>query len=188
MSAFDYLAVLISIVLGLGVANILTGYAAIIRNRARIRSFWPTYLMMANLFLIHLQMWWSMYGLRNVPTWTFPMFLFTILQPVFIYLMSAVLVPAIPDQGEVDLEEAYFREISWFSAGLFISVVVSITRSVLTDGHLPSVPNLAAHAVFAIQGLIGLLSRNKRVHMILAPAVSLVLIVYVGGLFFDLRQ
>ena len=37
MSAFDYLAVLISIVLGLGIANILTGYAALIRDRARIK-------------------------------------------------------------------------------------------------------------------------------------------------------
>ena len=31
MSAFDYLAVLISIVLGLGIANILSGFAAIVR-------------------------------------------------------------------------------------------------------------------------------------------------------------
>ena len=114
MSAFDYLAVLVSIVLGLGVANILSGYAAIIRNRRRIRSFWPTYVTMANLFLIHIQMWWSMYGLRNVETWTFPMFLFTILQPVLLYLMSAVLVPDFSSEGPVDLEDSFFREINWF--------------------------------------------------------------------------
>ena len=36
MNQFDYLAVLISIVLGLGIANILSGFAAIVRARARI--------------------------------------------------------------------------------------------------------------------------------------------------------
>jgi hypothetical protein len=88
MSEFDYLAVLISIVLGLGIANILSGFGAIVRARDRIAHFVPTYIQMGNIFLIHIQMWWSMFGLRNVHHWTFLAFFVTILQPVLLYLMT----------------------------------------------------------------------------------------------------
>ena len=187
MSAFDYLAVLISIVLGLGIANILSGFAAIVRARDRVTNFLPTYIQMGNIFLIHIQMWWSMFGLRDVVHWTFPGFLFTILQPVLLFLMSAFLVPDIPDEGKVDLERAYFRESSWFAAGLFASVIVSLVRSRLTDGHWPGAANLIAHAIFAMLGVIGFFGRSRRVHMILAPAVTLFFGLYIAVLFFDLR-
>ncbi len=187
MSEFDYLAVLISIVLGLGIANVLSGFGAIVRARDRLTHFVPTYIHMGNVFLIHIQMWWSMFGLRNVHHWTFLGFFFTILQPVLLYLMSAFLVPVIPEEGRFDLEKAYFRESSWYAAGLFASVIVSITRSTLTDGHLPVVANLVAHGAFATLGAIGFFGHGRRLHMILAPAVTLVLLVYIGGLFFDLR-
>ncbi len=54
------------------------------------------------------------------------MFLFTLLQPVLLYLMTAFLVPQIPAEGPLDMETAYFRERAWFSAALFASVVVSL--------------------------------------------------------------
>lgn len=187
MSEFDYLAVLISIVLGLGIANILSGFGAIVRARDRIAHFVPTYIQMGNIFLIHIQMWWSMFGLRDVHHWTFPAFFFTILQPVLLYLMSTFLVPAIRDEGRVDLEKAYFRESTWFGAGLFASVIVSIARSVLTDGRLPGTANLIAHGIFAAFGVIGFFGRTRRVHMILAPTVTLAFLLYIGGLFFALR-
>ena len=187
MNAFDYLAVLISIVLGLGIANILSGFASIVRARDRVKAFLPTYIQMGNVFLIHIQMWWSMFGLRDVAHWTFPAFFFTILQPVLLYLMSGFLVPDIPDEGQVDLEAAYFRESSWFAAALFASVLVSLVRSRLTDGHWPVAANLFAHAVFAALGVIGFFGRSRRVHMVLAPAVSLVFVLYIGVLFFELR-
>ena len=77
-----------------------------------VTNFLPTYIQMGNIFLIHIQMWWSMFGLRDVVHWTFPGFLFTILQPVLLFLMSAFLVPDIPGEGAIDLERAYFRESS----------------------------------------------------------------------------
>jgi hypothetical protein len=187
VNQFDYLAVLVSIVLGLGIANVLTGFAAIVRARARVTSFLPTYVQMANVFVIHIQLWWAMFGLREVRHWTFPIFLAVILQPVLVFLMSAFIVPDVPRQGAVDLKEQYFREHAWFGAALFATVADSLLRNVLVSGRLPSTPELVAHGVFAMLGAIGFVSRNARVHMVLAPVVSLTLAVYVGTLFFELQ-
>ena len=60
-------------------------------------------------------------------------------------------------------------------------------RSRLTDGHWPGAANLFAHAVFALLGVIGFFGRSRRVHMILAPAVTLFFGLYIAVLFFDLR-
>ena len=41
MDAFSYLSVLISIVLGLGVTQLLTGFGRLIEARDRVRSYGP---------------------------------------------------------------------------------------------------------------------------------------------------
>ena len=188
MSAFDYLAVLISIVLGLGIANILSGLAAIVRARARITSFVPTYIQMANIFVIHVQVWWAMFGLRDVQHWTFPLFFVVLMQAVFVFLLSAFIVPEIPPEGGIDLREAYFREHAWFGAALFLAVADSALRNVMTNGaHFFETPEPIAHAVFAVLGLVGFFTRSPRAHMVLAPIISLVLAFYVGALFVDLH-
>ena len=41
MDEFSYLSVLISVILGLAVTQILTGFRAILLARTRIRMYWP---------------------------------------------------------------------------------------------------------------------------------------------------
>src|SRR5476649_2702355 len=93
MGDFDYLSVLISIVLGLGITNLLTGFAALIRNRGRVRVYWPMPIWMITLFLIHIQTWWAMFGLRGVQSWSFGAFLVVLMQPVCLFIMTALIVP-----------------------------------------------------------------------------------------------
>jgi hypothetical protein len=187
VSQFDYLAVLISIVLGLGIANVLSGFGAIVQARARLKLYAPTFFHMANIFVIHVQMWWTMFGLREVRHWNFAQFLVVLMQPVLVYLMSVFIVPAIPPEGRVDLKELYFREHGWFSGGLMLTILDSLARNVAVGGHLPETPDLIAHGVFFGLGVVGLVSKSSKVHNILAPAISVLLAVYVGALFANLR-
>jgi len=41
MSAFDYLSVLISIILGLGIAQVLSGFGRLLNVRSRVRWYGP---------------------------------------------------------------------------------------------------------------------------------------------------
>jgi hypothetical protein len=51
MNPFDYLTILISIVLGLAIANVLTRLAAVITARERVDFYWPL-LTPVDLFLL----------------------------------------------------------------------------------------------------------------------------------------
>ena len=65
MDRFSYLSVLISIILGLGITQLVTGLGRLIQARHRVRLYWPSVVWTGILLLIHVQTWWSMFGLRN---------------------------------------------------------------------------------------------------------------------------
>jgi hypothetical protein len=187
MNAFDYLAVLISIVLGLGITNVLNGFAGIVRQRARVKLYWPLLVWMIILFLIHVQVWWAMFELRQVTQWTFVGFLAVLLQPVTLFLATAVLVPEFSGDGPFDLRELYFREASWFFAGIVAVLLVSLVRTPIVTGHLTNRTDLSAHIVF-----IGLASGaafwpNDLVHRLSAVLALLLYTGYIAALFINLE-
>ncbi|HEX3459087.1 MAG TPA: hypothetical protein VHR97_14140 [Candidatus Baltobacteraceae bacterium] len=74
MTAFDYLTVLISIVLGLAIANVLTRLAAVITARERVNFYWPPVAWAIWLFFVAAQHWWAEWGLRHTQQWSFGVF------------------------------------------------------------------------------------------------------------------
>ena len=65
MDPFSYLSVLISIILGLGITQLVTGLGRLIQARARIKFYAPTIAWVGLLLIIHVQTWWAMFGLRS---------------------------------------------------------------------------------------------------------------------------
>ena len=66
MDDFTHLSVLISIVLGLGLTNLLMGLARVVQMRDRVKIYWPSLVWAVTLLLVHAQTWWTMFGLRTV--------------------------------------------------------------------------------------------------------------------------
>ena len=64
MDAFSYLSVLLSIILGLGLTQLLTAVGRVIRHRDRVRVDWLPMLWAGVLLVVYVQVWWSMFGLR----------------------------------------------------------------------------------------------------------------------------
>lgn len=58
------MSVLISIILGLGITQLVTGLGRLIQARRRIQPYAPTLTWVALLLVIHVQTWWSMLDLR----------------------------------------------------------------------------------------------------------------------------
>ncbi|HEX4158265.1 MAG TPA: hypothetical protein VHY79_07295 [Rhizomicrobium sp.] len=187
MDAFSYLSVLNSIVLGLGVASLLAGFASMVRARDRVVMYWPLPAQMGLVFLIHVQLWWALFALRERTQWSFPGFLVVLMQPVLAYLAAAFLVPDIRDGEALDLKWAYFREARWFFAAVLLLVLDSLAKSLILGGRLPNSGDLAGHAVFISLSVAGIVSRKDIVHKIIAPASLLALAAYIATLFVTLR-
>jgi|SRR5690348_575329 hypothetical protein len=168
MDSFSYLSVFISLILGLGVAHLLTGAAILIRSRQGIKMWWPTPLWMAATFLIQVQTWWAMFTLRSVEQWSFAAFMVVLLQPVAIFMMAALIVPRATTGDRLDLRDDYYREYRWFFSALLFALAVSLTKDLVLNGRLPEPRNLAAHGLFIAVAIAALAFRSARVQLTLA--------------------
>ena len=151
-----------------------------------IRTFLESQQMLA-LFLINVQVWWALFGLRHMQHWTFGTFFVILLQPVTLYLMSAFITPDPVRDGEhFDQRVFYFREKNWFFGATLASIAVSLTKDIFVI-HGPIAPaDFAAHGVFSAMSLAGLLSDSDAVQKILAPLLLAVLTAYIALLFVSL--
>ena len=168
MDAFNYLSVLLSIIIGLGLTQVLAACGRLIRTRMHVNWYWPALLWAAILIVIDVQVWWTMFGLRARKEWTFVAFFVVLLQTVTLYMMSAVLLPEQVDERGVDLREHYYRQAPWFFGFFVATLIVSVLKDVTLDHRLPDRVNLAFHAIFLVVSLLGMLSRREAVHRTLA--------------------
>ena len=189
MTAFDYLSVLLSIVLGLSITQLLAGFAGMMRGRARIAFYWPLPLQMLSLFLINVQAWWAMFGLRFKQEWTFGGFFIVLLQIVFMYLMSATITPdPVGADARMDQREFFFREKNWF----FIVSLGALFSSLVKDFFVVDGPtgrlDIGAHGVFITLILTGLFTTRDWVIKTITPVTFALYVAYIAELFVQLPR
>jgi hypothetical protein len=92
MTFFEYVSVLVSVVLALGVAQILRGVGAFLVARDRPHAYWLHIVWLVFLTLFHVQVWWVFWDLRSQPPATILAFAFTLVVPALAYLLSYVLL------------------------------------------------------------------------------------------------
>jgi len=90
---FDYLAVLISVVLGLAVTHALTGASEAINRRRTVTPDWMQLFWALNVVLYVLALWWGMYWWHHLTSWTVQTFFFLTGYAVILFLLSSALLP-----------------------------------------------------------------------------------------------
>lgn len=187
MDEFNYLSVLISIILGLGITRLLKGLGQQIEFRAEIRSYWPSLCWAMTLLLIHVQTWWSMFGLRFVTNWSFLAFLVVLLQPIVLYLQAALILPSMIAGEKVDLRRHYYAQSRGFFGLMCALLLISLAKSLMLSGTLPRPADLGFHIAFLALSALMTISRRPRLHEVNAVAASAMIGAYIVVLFSQLR-
>ncbi|MEP6491885.1 MAG: hypothetical protein ABJF01_04365 [bacterium] len=181
--AFNYLAVLISIILGLGITHLLSGLGRLMQTRQRVRLYWPTIAWVGLLLVVQVQTWWAMFGLRGMQRWTFIGFVLVLLQPIVLYLLAALILPEASSETADDLRANYYAHSSWFFGLAVLLLVVSLLRDRVLAGHLPGSLNLAMHGLFFLGWGTAAITRREWYHRWLVPYTALLMIAYIYELF-----
>jgi len=186
VSLFEFLMVLVSIIIGLGITEILTGTAKAIRCRGSIQGYWVLSILVVVIFVALLQQWWEIWGLRDVPTWSFPGFMMMLAGPVGLFLIAHLIFPE-PMQG-ANLQDYYYGAMRplWWLAMLTI-VLATLFRPLVFHENLLTVDNASSLiAFFAFFALA--VSRNKILHAILIPMLLLLILMDVFLIHFFIGQ
>ena len=187
MDAFGYLSVLLSIIVGIGLTQILTASGRLIRHRQFVRFYWPPLLWAGILVVIYVQTWWSMFGLRSQTNWTFLAFLVVLAQTVTLYMIAALVLPEEVGERGVDLRAHYERQSGWIFGFLLATLIVSILKDVVLGGRLPRPENLAFHIFLIVMCIAAIVIRRPRFHEALALLGAASIGVYIAALFARLQ-
>lgn len=168
MEPFSYLVVLVSLVLALGITRILTGVGQLLQYRERMAVSGVHLLWTAVLFIVHVQYWWSLYSLRDLPDWTFIGFIAALIPPALLYLMAVVLFPERMEEG-ADLERHYFDGRRAFFLLFALAVVSSLLVSVAVrpEAFVENLPLYAANiGLVSLLGGIAVWTRSPIYHVL----------------------
>ncbi len=166
MATVEFIAILVSIVVGLAMAEVLRGFAECLRNRSSVRGYWPLFVF--STLIVIMAIWtlrwlWIAKGLDN---WTWGELTLALAPGLLIFVMARLAFPQ-ELQGS-DLRLYYFEQskVMWGLAALFVAVA---EVRVLTMGTM--VPHADARVAAHVMRLVAFLlcialavSKRPRVH------------------------
>src|ERR1022692_3778816 len=182
MKEFEFLSVFVSMIIALGISNILSSAMRLIRRRGRVRMHVTTLVWMVLVFLLQVLIWWVAFQRREWTNWTFFRFLLYLLTPILVSVPGYLLVPEIELELELtcDLEREFNHNRRWFFALLGAMGIASFAEYVLSSN--PSKLDLSSVSPLVIIALCigGFVIRAKWVQLLIALTFLVTLLCYIG--------
>ncbi len=187
MDEWGYLSVIVSIILGLGITQLLQGISELINERQRVRFYWPAAGWAALLLIVNVQAWWAMFGLRNRHTWTFLQFSTVLMEVILLYLVAALALPNFGGQDVIDLRANYFKHRSWFFGCIVLMLLDSLLKSIVVGGGLPGPVDLTFHLIWLSAALVAAITSSDLYHKTNLCLTFALVLIYIAVLFTTLR-
>ena len=166
MDAFEYISVLTSIIIGLGMAQLLLGVSRLIQHPENPRPYWVHLSWVLTMFVYSVFWWWWEFNLSVIEVWTFGAYLLVIFYAFLIFLMCALLSP-VNLSGYDGFEEYYYAKRAWifgtFLVMQFVDIGVALIKGM--DYFLGlGIYFYVAEALIVILSAMAIATRNKRFH------------------------
>lgn len=175
MTPFEYLAVLISIVLGIGITELLSGVQRLVQHRDRVRFHWLPLAWAGIIFIALVQWWWAAFGLRDRMEWNFFSFLLVLLVPVLLYLAAALVLPSEKGSGQIDLRAHYFDSRPLLFGPLVAASLLEMVRALRVGDAQAAIFDVAAAALLGCLAAV----RSPRVHAVATLFAAGLLLVFI---------
>ena len=179
MGVFEYIGVLVSVIMGLGITHLATGATKLIQHRDEVRFYLPHALWTVNVLVYILLIWWGMFWWSGHENWVAYEYLFISLYAIVLFFLAAMLYPWDMDR-DINVRDYFFRNRVWFFGGMFLAWCLDIPETLIkASTDLRPVPQeyflfVGLHLAMAA---IGLVTRRHIVHLVL-PILWFTLTVY----------
>ena len=124
MNRFEFIMVLVSIIIGLGVAELLQSVAKIIRVACRGRTL--SLLWLINMLNMFIQYFWASWVQADKLDWSYFELLVLLMGPIIMYIICSLL--RVPEQHSEELDGQFINQRRPFFI-LFISLMVTFSLS-----------------------------------------------------------
>lgn len=184
MSSFEYVMVLVSIIIALAIAHLLTAIAASV-HRLRghgepiemdaVYNLWVAYVL---IYLI--SFWWWEFKLQEIMLeWSFGVYLFIVVYSIILFMLAAILVPH-RMQGVTHSYDYFMHGRKWFFSVFLLATAVDIADTFLKGyswGVRPAV--LVTYAVVTAAAVTGMVSKRRSVQLSAASVAFAAQLIYI---------
>lgn len=180
MTQFEYLAVLVSILIGLGIAELMISWGRLLQRRAQVRfsalhAFWSIFTL-----LIAVQYWWGFWNFRTVEDWSLGYLLILVLPGVSFVLLTSLLVPGRADSGHLNLQDLYYENaLPFFLIAAGFLALLSIADTFVLGMPIGHTENLIRLVGIVTVTYVGW-STNRRLHVGLPIVASVLLALFLA--------
>jgi hypothetical protein len=187
--AFAYLSVLLSIILGLAIAEVLQGYRSLLLARGKVKLYAPPLIWSGIMLVLAIHFWWASFGLASRENWDFTAFCAVLMQTVMLFMGASLLLPHTRRDEPIDLRAHYYREAGpFFSFGLMF-ILFGFIKDWLLDQHIISGGMPMVFSIFFLTvTLVALFVRKPRLHELIAPLMAFAVAVFIGMMFAKLGK
>lgn len=132
ISAFEYVSILISIILGLGITQILSALSDLLYHIKSVKFYWPHTLWIVFIMFLHIQDWFVTYQLKDKSAWYLLELLFVLLYPISLFAAAKLLLPTNESEEKTNMKLFYKNQFPV----IFFIVAISISLSILFNVFL----------------------------------------------------
>lgn len=149
MTPFEYILPLVSVLVGLAIADLAVSFNRLLRARRRVTWDWLALLAAFIALVAVLDIWWMFFGLQESTFYyTLMGFLPLAVQLILLFLINAAALPDDVPEGGMNLRTFYAGNSNYLW-GLFTVYSVSIlaTRAITLLTEEGSIGNMLSHTV-----------------------------------------
>ena len=130
ISPFEYVSILVSIILGLGITQILSAFSDLLYDFKKTKLYWPHTLWILFILFLHIQDWFITYQLKDKTVWHLPELFFILLYPISLFCAAKMLLPANDNEERFNMKLFYRNQFPIIFIIIGISVLISILFNV----------------------------------------------------------
>lgn len=170
MNTFEYISVLISVLLGLAMTHLVIGTVSIIQDRETIKVYWVHLLWVVNTAIYITTWWWAFHYWDGLVSWEQSTFYLLFGYSLLLTAIAGLLFPV---RGVVtDYRTYFYKHFRWFFALQFLWFCLDIVEVNLKDS-LGLRPIPGDYYLLTIPMMLCLFAaifvRNAKYHAFLAP-------------------
>ncbi len=126
ISPFEYTSILISIILGLGITQLLSALSDLLYNYKKVSFYWPQTGWALFVLFLQVQDWFITYQLRDKPVWHLSELVFVLLYPVSLFIAAKMLLPTNAHEENRDMKAYYMSQFPVLFSIMAISILLSV--------------------------------------------------------------
>lgn len=183
VGAFFFIITLAGVINGLGIVEWIAGVGRFLKHSRTltVEGYWVFYVQAACQFLLHILLWWSLWGIREVADFNFLTYIYLLAGPVLLYLGTSLLTPDVGADAStsvIDLGRGYFESRrSYYSVLALLWLWVIMLWPILAGVFSPGLPLFTVFLAIAVALRA---TAWHQLHAVLVPLQAALLVAFIA--------